>query len=247
MREARFSDLPALKALWQVCFHDPADWIGRFFEQLGREIRVFTDESCRCMVIALPCEWRGRRAAYLYAVCTAPEARGKGLCSGLLRFAENALAADGCSYAILSPAEPSLFDFYGTRGYQTAFYCEKQRFPASGSAAAASSVPPERYAALRMVKSADAVRFPLPLLAWQASQGTLLALPHGCAAVERTDSGFFCRELLSDDPEADGAAICRLLGLTEIKAVLPGNAPHGMVKPLDGSPVSPGFLGLTFE
>lgn len=247
MRDAKKSDLPALKALWQVCFHDPAELIDGFFETVGDTVRVFTDEACDCMTVSVPCRWQGKRAAYLYAVCTAPEARGRGLCTALLRHAERQAAADGCSYALLCPAEPSLFDFYGARGYQTALFGTVVRVSADAEADGdAIPVTPERYAALRTQKAADAVVFPLPLLTWQAKLGMLLELPHGCAAAERVDSGWVCRELLSDAPEADGAAVCKLLGLSELEAVLPGGRPQAMVKPLDGSPVGTGFLGLMF-
>lgn len=55
------------------------------------------------------------RCGMIGSVCTAPERRGQGLATGLLRRAERELAHEGCVLAMLWADDPR---FYGARGWQ---------------------------------------------------------------------------------------------------------------------------------
>ncbi|MEA4966132.1 MAG: GNAT family N-acetyltransferase [Oscillospiraceae bacterium] len=246
MRIATLTDLPALTALWSDCFGDSPTVIREFWDSLFHTCTVFTAAECGAMAIAMPVRWQNRDAAYLYAVCTAPHLRGQGVSRALLSEAEAYLTGQGNSYAVLVPAGESLFGFYGALGYETTFFCERQTF-SGGPAAPARIVAPAAYAELRQRYAPDGIQYPLPLLTYQEKAGCLLDLPGlGCAAVEHTDGGFSARELLSDDPERAASALCAFLGCASLPARLPGHAPFGMAKSLDGSPLSPSFLGLDF-
>ena len=68
------------------------------------------------------CEFQGQPIAYIYAVATDKNYRGQGLCHALMEDTHAHLKKRGYAGAILSPANESLFDFYGKMGYQTCAY-----------------------------------------------------------------------------------------------------------------------------
>ena len=245
MRIADARDLPALTALWHTCFGDPPEWIGGFWRQYFSSITVFTDETRDAMALALPVRWQERDAAYFYAVCTAPAARGQGRCRTLLREAEAYLRAHGCAFALLVPAEESLFRYYAALGYENAFFCSHREFHAA-AAAPAVPVSAARYAQLRaQYAPPHAVVYPPQLLALQASLGCLLEIPGlGCAAVEQPDG--LVRELLSASPQAAADAVAAFLGTEMLTAQCPGDMPFGMAKPLGGAALQRGYLAFPF-
>lgn len=242
-------DQPALTRLWTACFGDPPTFVQGFWAVMWDTITVFTNEDRTAMAAAMPVSWRGKQAAYLYAVATDPSHQGKGLCRALMAEAEETLKKQGCSYALLSPAESSLFRFYEKLGYKTVFFCDRQRFPANGSSLPVRRVSPEEYSRLRLQFCPEgAVVYPAALLSLQASAGCLVEIAGtGCAALERTKTGWIARELLSPDPKTTAAALCNDLNLPEIETKMPGKTPYGMAKSLDGSPLSPSYLGFAFE
>ena len=249
MKIAAREDQPQLTALWEACFGDPQAVVQGFWAAMWDTITVFTNEDGTAMATAMPLSWQGKPAAYLYAVATDPAHQGKGLCRRLMAEAEAYLKEQGFSYALLSPAEPSLFRFYEKLGYQTVFFCDRKYFSAAGTSLPVFSVTPEQYGHLRAKFAPEnAVSYPLPLLSLQASAGSLVKIADiGCAALERTRSGWIARELLSAEPETASAALCAYLKIPEIEAKTPGKTPYGMAKSLDGSPLLSAYLGFAFE
>ena len=249
MRLANPSDRPALTRLWTACFGDEPSVVEDFWARMWPEITIFTLENCAAMATAMPVCWQEKPAAYLYAVATDPNRRGEGLCSRLMAEAERWLAGQGYSYAVLSPAEHSLFQFYGRMGYETSFFCNRQVFRGLGSGQTVRAVSPAAYAALRRAYGPkDQVDYPESLLALQESAGPLLEITGlGCAAVEPAEHGYMTRELLSRDPQAAASALCAYLNVPLLPARMPGPVPFAMAKSLDGSPLCPSYLGLAFE
>lgn len=129
-RLAEKQDLPGILALWQEAFHETP---------ILPECTSFVaecDGQVAAMVHALPQLLRAQtdcKAAYLYAIATKKEYRGRGLCRGLMAYAERMLDADCC---VLVPAEERLFSFYESLGYKTAFF----RSRTQGEAAAELSM-----------------------------------------------------------------------------------------------------------
>ena len=124
-RSAQPGDLPALCGLMQAAFGDGPE----FTEMLAARFAGW-DNVCvaqreggpvQAMLCAAPATLRGRPGAYLYALCTAPEARGQGIMTGLMAFAADQLRAAGRQFLALIPAEPGLFAFYEKRGFEKAF------------------------------------------------------------------------------------------------------------------------------
>ncbi|MBP3634037.1 MAG: GNAT family N-acetyltransferase [Oscillospiraceae bacterium] len=121
-RLSQQQDIPQIISLWQTVFGEtPILPPGLCFvaELEGRIVS---------MLHALPQTLladRAHKAYYLYAIGTDPNYRGQGICRQLMAFAERALDAD-C--LVLVPAQESLFGFYETMGYKTAFTRHKTAF-----------------------------------------------------------------------------------------------------------------------
>ena len=67
-------------------------------------------------------EWRLYRASYLFAVGTLPQAQGRQIATRLLQFAAENAQRQSLEGLYLVPAERTLFDYYGARGFVTAFF-----------------------------------------------------------------------------------------------------------------------------
>ena len=121
-RIATEKDTEGIVQLWQEAFHETPvlpDCTSFVAEQDGKIV---------CMLHALPQVLKANRthkAAYLYAIATKEEYRGRGLCGKLMAYAEQNLDADCC---VLVPASESLFDFYKKLGYETAFARSRSAF-----------------------------------------------------------------------------------------------------------------------
>ncbi len=122
------SHIPELRQLWKDTFGDSDAFLDMFFET------AFSLKRCMCasystsVIGALywfDCRFSGQKIAYIYAVATAKEYRGQGICHALMAHTHEYLKACGYAGAILSPADESLFSFYGKMGYQTCVYTKE--------------------------------------------------------------------------------------------------------------------------
>lgn len=259
---AQKQDYAALSALWRICFGDSEADIEAFWriaeptvflaKEQGRTVAMLCALSAPLIDScgdALP-------AAYLYAVCTAPEFRGRGLCSGLLAYAENELKKSA-AFAVLVPSGEKLFDFYRKLGYETAFYHQKYRIAASGSAKIAK-LDIDGYRNLReMQLYGDFLSYDTPLLQWQKylseNSGAGLyrietAQEICCAAAEKHGDTLIIKELLPDCPEAAAALAFRLHCSNAEVRTNAMQQPFGMIKALSDAPVpEQAYLGLAFD
>lgn len=112
--------IPQLRQLWKEAFGDTDAYLDSFFA-LG-----FSPDRCRCATEAdqitaalywFDCSCRGQKLAYLYAVATAENSRGKGLCRQLMDSTHAYLRAAGYAGAILVPASEGLRQMYWKMGY----------------------------------------------------------------------------------------------------------------------------------
>lgn len=225
-RTAHPSDLPGLSALWQEAFGDSPAEIAAFFAAFPncRSYTAAEGGTIAAMVHALPQTLRAGAdlpAAYIYAVATRREFRGRGLCHSLMAFAEADLTAQGFSCAVLSPAEPSLFRFYASLGYAAAF--TRTHTPWNGTGVSVSAA---RYAQLReALLPGPHMAYDENTLAYaQRTYGlTYYEAPNGCAAAG-----------------PDGA-------IENLPADLGGH-PNAMIKWLDRPrTLAPAYLGFALE
>ena len=128
------ADIPALRALWSLAFGDDGAYVDNFFHTYYRPDRVLVLEEegqVRSMtawfdtVFVVP--GRGKfRAAYLYAVATHPDCRGKGLAARLLKGADEYFRTLSIPAVTTVPAEPSLHSFFGANGLRECFVHQSQ-------------------------------------------------------------------------------------------------------------------------
>ena len=119
----------ALRALWCEVFGDSPDYVDHFYSSFGSDIEgyVASDSEGRvCSALTLfPCgSFEGRPVYVSYAVCTAPEQRGRRLAAGLVSYAKDKVLEKG-GISIVSPAEPSLEDYYAGLGYEPCFFATR--------------------------------------------------------------------------------------------------------------------------
>lgn len=160
IRPPRREEASALTALWQEAFpEDTAEEIGDFFA-LGfapeRSLALYEGTRPLSMLYWFDGVWGGGRLAYLYAVATQKAARGRGHSSRLIEAACEILARTGYAGALLVPAEPGLFRFYGKLGFVPC--CPGQRITVSDGETLIPLTPPE-YEVLRnpFLRPGDAV------------------------------------------------------------------------------------------
>ena len=265
-------DVPSLKALWQTCFGDTQEEIDQFFSSLFVPEQTFTlrqGSSPAAMAVYFPLTLKlsggTRSVAYLYAVCTDPAFRGRGLCTDLLEFAAGYLSMKGFDALALVPGSKDLSAFYEARGYAPFFYNEthtvRQWPELSGKLARAEAA---EYAQIRsrLLEQCPALVYPEALLAYEKelcrkTGGDLVAFTDdggrfGCAAVEYTKPGqVLCRELIwPGDPE-EAAAILRPHFPAELYVLRTPprhrREPFGLYRPLTGPQDGPAYLGFAFE
>ncbi len=94
---------------YPLCFDERFSGRVLATEEAGRVV-----SACALLVRDFACGARSVRVGLIGSVCTAPEARGRGLASALLRRAEEELAAEGCVLAILWADDAR---FYEERGW----------------------------------------------------------------------------------------------------------------------------------
>lgn len=116
----KVEQIGGLRQLWKEAFGDSDAFLDSFFAI------AFSPERCRCVtedgrpVAALywfDCGYQGEKLAYLYAVATAKDRRGSGLCRRLMEDAHNHLKSLGYAGAVLVPASEALRQMYGRMGY----------------------------------------------------------------------------------------------------------------------------------
>lgn len=263
---AQKRDLPALTRLWQRCFGDAAADIDAFWQRFAGNAEVFCrkeGEKPTAMVCALPVSLidesgEARRAAYLYAVCTHPDHRGRGLCTALLAETERTLQRRGVSVTALVPSSPSLFDFYARLGYQTAFVHKCYRIDAENTAAEITKLDAAGYRNLReLLLFSDFVSYDERFLRQQAANseaagaGLYRLETAQCvciAAAEKHGEALTIKELLPDEPSA-AAALAAALGCKYAEVCTAGGTvPFAMAKALDAAPLpTEGYLGLALD
>ena len=274
------ADIPAQRQLWQLAFGDSDDYIDNFYRTYYRPERMVVLEeegAVRAMTAWFDTSFvvpgRGEyRCAYLYAVATHPDWRGRGLAARLLAGADDYFRSLGISAVSTVPAEPSLHRFFGRNGFrecfvdgQFAFLCDgPDRTPAS----ALTRLAPGAYRALREERLAGTAHIELPeeALAYQAGAcaftpgGGLYALdtPRGRAALcaEGMESGALLIKELLCPPGEEQWALEQLAGLLPNWAVYrtpDGDRPFGMLKWLSPAQErawdwsSTAYLGLAFD
>lgn len=254
-------DIPALSALWRESFGDSDAEQRCFWESIGRQTQVFCarDERIASMLCALPAEYLADDGstlpvAYLYAVCTRADARGQGLGTKLLEFAETTLRAQGAAACVLVPASESLARFYEARGYQATFFVQKSVVNAQKGGAKLRRIDAAAYRNLReMQLFSDFASFSEDFLRCAEGYGRLSGAglyrietsnDICCAAAGFQDGALQIYELIPPVPQA-AAALAAALGTDRVEFSAPGGiVPQAWAKPLSDAHIG-GYWGLS--
>ncbi|MEA4934749.1 MAG: GNAT family N-acetyltransferase [Lawsonibacter sp.] len=177
------ADIPAQRELWKLAFGDSGDYVDNFYTTYYRPERVLVleeDGVVRSMTAwfdtALVLPGRGEyRAAYLYAVATHPDCRGRGLAAKLLSAADAHFQFLGIPAVTTVPAEPSLHRFFGANGFREYFTHDQMVWKTEDAEPLTSPfrlqpLEPEEYGRLRETILAETphIAFPVDALAYQA-------------------------------------------------------------------------------
>ncbi len=122
------SDINELKKLWQLCFGDEDEYVNFFFSKRFIPENTFVYRIGGRIVsqlFLLEGAFKVNNAVYpsyyLYAACTHPEFRCKGIMKELLLFVESEAKNRGIDFICLVPAENSLFGYYARFSYKPVF------------------------------------------------------------------------------------------------------------------------------
>lgn len=238
-----------LKALWQLAFGDSMEFIDLFFRTAYAPERCcFLTDGNRITAALywLDCEVADQKQAYLYAVATHPDHRGKGLCRQLMTNTHTLLKQQGYTGAMLRPADPELRKMYSKLGYQDCTSVSEFRCTA-GSPIPLKKLGTEEYARLRKQFLPDkGVLQEGVSLAYLASYCAFYAGDDFLLAGSVDGQVFHCTELLGNMAAAPG--ILAALGCEEGSFRCPGQEiPFGMFLPLAEAAAVPGYLGLAFD
>lgn len=236
----------SLKRLWKTVFGDPDSFIDCFFRT------AFSPNRCKCIeetgeaICALywfDCEYEGGELAYIYAVATHPEHRGKGLASHLMEETHAHLKDLGYAGAVLKPAK-GLFPFYERLGYTTSGYI--RRFSAKAGPVPCDVTPlsAEDYGRLRRAYLPEnGIRQEGLTLDFLHTFAEFYASDDAILCVNREDPVIF--EYLGNPDSAPG--ILAVFGIADAEIPTIGQEiPYAMHCPLNCTKI-PGYLGITLE
>ena len=216
-------DIPQLRQLWKQAFEDTDAFLDIFFST------AFASERCLCVMekgqvaAALywfSCQAGGQAIAYIYAVATAKQFRGQGLCRKLMTHTHSHLKDLGYAGALLVPGDAGLRKMYQAMGYEDMTAIERFSCRA-GAPISMETIGAQQYAALRrerlpqnaVLQEGENLRFLERMAHFYKGEDFLLC------AVKDGDK-LTVPELLGNQAAAPG--IVAALGCTEGTFTVPG-------------------------
>lgn len=244
------NQLPGLRRLWQLAFGDTDAFLDSFFSA------AFSPGRCRCItengqVLAalywFTCTCDGHKLAYLYAVATHPDHRGKGLCRALMTDTHAHLAAQGYAGCLLVPQEEGLRKLYAGLGYEECTGISQFDCTAGETTLPLRPITAEEYADLRRsILPAHAVLQEQENLDFLKTQVSFYSGPGLLLAAAKEGDSLFCPELLGDPSAAPG--VLHTLGALHGTFRTPGNAlPFTMYRPLAPNAPTPAHFAFAFD
>lgn len=240
--------IAGLRHLWKEAFKDTDAFLDVFWET------AFSKERSRCIIIdntvAAALYWFDceEKIAYIYAVATAKEFRGQGLCHKLMKDTHEHLKSKGYVGVILVPGSAELFRLYEDMGYRICSRIREFHCMGKPENVVLEQIGTEEYARLRrtylpkggMVQEKENIDFLEKQVKFYAGADFLLA-----ASVEAHDvlRGV---EILGNIQNA--AQVVHALGCREGYFRTPGEGlPFAMYYSFDESTAMPGYFGLAFD
>ena len=243
------SDIPKLRSLWKLAFGDTDDFLDVFFST------AYQPDRCRCIregdsvpaaLYWLDMDLQGQKFAYIYAVATDPDFRGKGLCRMLMEDTAEVLTARGYDGAILVPQEECLRVMYRKMGYLPATTLDEV-FCAGSAPCPVTEITATDYADRRAALAPNgslspgkaALSFMAQLVRFYTGNGFL-------AAVSREQEHLRILEYLGEPDSAP--ALVAALGATEATVRTPGKQKEfAMYRPLSPACKKPEYYPFAFD
>ena len=127
LRDMREGDIARLVPLWCECFGDDEATALDFYRCVGvRGVVAEEDEKIVSMINIVECALKldGKKinGGFVYAACTDPEVRGRGIFRALNAYAEEYMKKNGMEFLMLIPAHDGLFAMYRALGYVNEAY-----------------------------------------------------------------------------------------------------------------------------
>ena len=242
--------IPKLKALWQAAFGDDEAFIDGFFDT------AYAPARCRCVTVGdavaaalywfdVTCE--GQRMAYIYAVATAPEHRGKGLCRALMADTHAHLALRSYKGVLLVPEGDALRRMYAGFGYESCTTIREFVCAAGDTPAPMHRIDREEFARRRqslapagtVLQEEENLRYLERQAAFYTGMGFL-------AAVHQEGEAVFCPEILGNPDMAP--QLLRSLGASCGTFRCPGTGEDfAMFLPLCETALRPTHFAFAFD
>lgn len=241
--------LKQLKELWRLAFGDSEEFIDLFFSTAYAPDRcrsIAMDGQIAAALYWLDAEYAGQRFAYIYAVATHPDFRGRGLCRALMEDTHGHLARLGYDGALLMPAEAGLRQMYSKMGYREC--CSVSEFSSrAGTPLPVRQITLEEYALLRrQLLPAGGVIQEGASLVYLAAYARFYAGEDFLLAAVPSDKMLNGMELLGSRDAAPG--ILAALGYETGTFRAPGSEiPFTMFRPLNADAIAPTYCGLVFD
>ena len=237
-----------LRSLWKEAFGDTDAFLDCFFRV------AYAPERCRCIsedgtvkaaLYWLDTDCDGQKCAYIYAVATAADSRGKGFCRTLMEDTAAVLRAGGYQGAILVPQDERLRGMYSRMGYLPATTIGE--FSCTGSLPVSiTEVTPTTYAALRRRFLPDrSVEIQGTTLAFLGELARFYAGKNFAAAVSRETDKLHILEYLGNFQAASG--LVAALGFRQATVRTTGTTPFAMYRPLTPECQKPDYFPFAFD
>lgn len=248
------SDIPALRQLWKAVFKDTDELLDGFFAEAfspERSLCVWEDDKIVAMLYWFDCTWREKKIAYVYAVATDENYRGRGICQKLMDSMHRRLQKQGYYGSLLIPGEQSLVAFYQKMGYEIS--CTKCHFsirPAGEAEPTLHQISWQEYARLRAFRlPEDRAEPDETAYRYMDTYMKFYSFSHGifCGTLEQEIRGNMLRmqEYLGD-PRAV-LAVGVTLNCREVEVRLDGGAPFEMFRSLTEDKTMPKYFGLPMD
>ena len=237
--------IPQLRQLWKQAFGDPDAFVDGFFAT------GFAQDRCRCVtwndrvaaaLYWFDCFWAGRKLAYIYAVATDGDFRGKGFCRNLMDDTHRHLENAGYFGTVLVPGDRGLFEMYEKMGYR-GFSPRQIRQITAGQPIPVRPLTAAQYAEKRNMALAEGgIAHSMPAFSYLATF-TGFFEAEDCIFCGAGEEIFLFQEFLGEEGQLPG--ILAGLQVTAGRVPCPGQgADSAMFRPLTESRETPAYFGL---
>ncbi len=240
-----------LRTLWKAVFGDSDAFLDAFWKT------AFSEDRCLCAVMDdrvvaalywFDCSASEVPLAYLYAIGTAEEYRGRGICRRLMAYTHELLAARGYRGALLVPGNEGLFAMYRGMGYEVCGKVRELSVVAADAPVELRQIDAAEYARLRrQYLPQGGVIQENENLSFLKTRATLYAGTDFVLAAERAADTLLGLEMLGNVESASG--IVRAVGCRQGRFRTHGKEREfAMFRELgEEKIVPPSYFGLAFD